>query len=137
MFHFVKIIFHGIILICLSCCEKQAPVRDDSWQGDEDAFKDRFDLQDQLDATALLFDKKNNELFTGKVEKLNQKKSIEQSYESGLLQGTSTIRSSDGSWVTANYSDGKLHGEMILYDSKGRERSKMQYHLGKLVPKAK
>ena len=41
-------------------------------------------------------------------------------------------KSKDGSWVEANYKDGKLHGEMIFYGRNGKKRSVLTYENGQL-----
>ena len=73
--------------------------------------------------------------FSGSVEKNSTTRFTIDKYEAGLLNGLSIRKSSDGSWVEANYKAGKLHGEMIFYGKNGNVRSVMNYENGKLIPR--
>ena len=57
-----------------------------------------------------------------------------QNYESGKLNGESSLTSINGSRVDANFKNGKLHGKMILRDSEGNIRSVITYDEGNISP---
>lgn len=105
------------------------------WQGSEESFENEFSYQpDMFDDSLVLTRNRSKESYSGSVE-INQSGRItEQIYADGRLNGKSIKKSADGSWVEANYVDGKLDGPMKLYDRFGDLRSTLDYSEGKLLP---
>jgi antitoxin component YwqK of YwqJK toxin-antitoxin module len=137
MIRFLKTLAINAFFFGVYSCEEKSPKLDKFWHGDENAFEERFVRKNQFNSPSLLYDREIDQPFSGKVERLNEKKSVEQNYQSGLLNGVSVIRSHDGSWVEANYADGKLHGPMKFFDKNGKERTQMLYEHGSLIPSPK
>lgn len=126
----------SIVLIAAQSCE-QVDNADQSkvWQGTEELFESEFSYQaDLVDDSVILTRNGSTESYSGSVE-INQSGTItEQIYAEGRLNGKSIKKSADGSWVEANYVDGKLDGPMKLYDRFGELRSTLIYSEGKLLP---
>ena len=53
--------------------------------------------------------------------------------EFAALNGKSIKTSKDGSWVEANYKDGKLNGDLIFFSKEGKKRSVLKYKNGVLI----
>ena len=121
----------------LSCSESQLEEEDTEWKGDFVTFENAFEKKQDLgssDESPVLYLKGRDYPFSGSVEKNSTTRFTIDKYDAGLLNGLSIRKSSDGSWVEANYKAGKLHGEMIFYGKNGDVRSVMNYENGKLIP---
>ena len=125
-----------LVLSLVAGCEVDKGDEERGWQGLEKEFEDDFRMlaSDDSDDPILLIDRESNAPFTGDVERVSEQAITKQKYLKGKLDGKSVKSSSDGSFVEANYLGGKLHGPMIFYDSAGKERTRMVYLDGKLVP---
>ena len=125
-----------LLLIVTQSCE-QIDNADQSkvWQGTEESFENEFSYQSDLfDDSVVLTRNGSKESYSGSVE-INQSGRItEQIYADGRLNGKSIKKSADGSWVEANYVDGKLDGPMKLFDRFGDLRSTLDYSEGRLLP---
>lgn len=82
----------------------------------------------------ILVSTKSKTQFSGVLERNSSKGTTMQSYKDGLLNGMSLKRSEDGSWVEAQFKNGKLHGEMKLFDKSGKLRSTINYEDGVHIP---
>ena len=82
----------------------------------------------------ILVSTKSKTQFSGVLERNSSKGTTTQSYKNGLLNGMSLKRSEDGSWVEAQFKNGKLHGEMKLFDKSGKLRSTINYEDGVHIP---
>tara|TARA_B100002019_G_scaffold48713_1_gene41297 strand:+ start:840 stop:1244 length:405 start_codon:yes stop_codon:yes gene_type:complete len=128
-----KLIFF-CFLIQMGC---EYELREDisDWNGTNEEFLLSFDQRnsEELNGTSLLVDKRSGTPFTGEVSRKEDNRETQQTFKSGLLNGKSVKKSSDGSWVEANYQNGRLHGNMIFFNSNGKVRSIMTYEEGKRV----
>ena len=125
-----------VFLLAAQSCEQVDNVEEHKvWQGSEESFETEFSYQaDLVDDSVILIRNGSTESYSGFVE-INQSGRItEQIYADGRLNGKSIKKSADGSWVEANYVDGKLDGPMKLYDRFGELRSTFNYSEGKLLP---
>ena len=123
--------------VWFSCSESQLGEEDNEWKGDFSTFKDSFEQKQDLgssDESPILYLKGEDKPFSGSVEKNSSTRLTIDKYAGGLLNGISIRKSSDGSWVEANYKAGKLHGKMTFYDKNGNIRSVMNYKNGSLIP---
>ena len=135
---FKYLLVSALCFVWLSCSESQLEEEDTEWKGDFVTFEDSFEQKQDLgssDESPILYLKGNDNPFSGSVEKNSTTRLTIDKYEAGLLNGLSIRKSSDGSWVEANYKAGKLHGEMIFYGKNGNVRSVMNYENGKLIPR--
>ena len=126
----------SVVLIAAQSCEQVDDAEQSKvWQGTEELFESEFSYQaDLVDDSVILTRHGSTESYSGSVE-INQSGTItEQIYTEGRLNGKSIKKSADGSWVEANYVDGKLDGPMKLYDRFGELRSTLNYSEGKLLP---
>ncbi|MDA8990938.1 hypothetical protein N9H45_05375 [Opitutales bacterium] len=126
-----------LIVFSTSCSEDIEEPDEIEWKGGFDTFEDSFESKQILDSSDFdetLYRKGDDQPFTGSVERNSSSRLSLDGYEKGKLQGVSIRKSVDGSWVEANYKDGKLHGKMTFYGTSGNIRSVMQYEDGVLVP---
>ena len=122
-------------LLLLNCSEEQSDAKSDSgWKGSTNEFNEQFHKNVESDSTTILIDNKTNEKFEGVLETNNSSLLSKQTYQSGKLNGESSLSSINGSRVNANFKNGKLHGKMILRDSEGNIRSVIIYDEGNISP---
>ena len=132
---FFKLCLSLFFLTLISCEQIENRTEIEAWQGTTESFEEEFSYQtDQIYDSAILRRNGSNESYSGSLE-INQSGRItKQNYVKGRLNGRSIKKSADGSWVQANYVDGKLDGPMKLFDSSGELRSTLIYSQGKLLP---
>ena len=119
----------------LNCSEDQTGAQSDTgWKGSSNEFNQQFQKSIEPDSTTILLDSKTKEKFEGLLETNDSSLMTKQNYESGKLNGESSLTSINGSRVDANFKNGKLHGKMILRDSEGNIRSVITYDEGKISP---
>ena len=135
MSRFIALLSLMFLLAAQSCEQVDNAKENKVWQGTEESFETEFSYQaDLVDDSVILTRNGSTESYSGFVE-INQSGRItEQIYADGRLNGKSIKKSADGSWVEANYVDGKLDGPMKLYDRFGELRSTFNYSEGKLLP---
>jgi len=135
MSRFIALLLLMFLLAAQSCEQVDNAKEHKVWQGTEESFESEFSYQaDLVDDSVILTRSGSTESYSGFVE-INQSGRItEQIYADGRLNGKSIKKSTDGSWVEANYVDGKLDGPMKLYDRFGELRSTLNYSEGKLLP---
>ena len=134
VFSFVGI---NIFLLVVSCSEETIPEYPHiptEWIGQDGDFQNDFDLHSDGNETVLIH-RESMLPFAGKVERNGTKLNTLQTFENGKLNGVSIKKSKDGSWVEANYLDGKLHGDMIFYSKDGKKRTVLTYENGVLGKK--
>ena len=104
------------------------------WKGEEEEFDKSFDYDNSLDAYSkpVLVESGSRSPYSGVLELNSSGQVTCKTYQDGILNGSSVKRSKDGSWVEANYREGKLHGKMTFYDANGKIRTVMNYENGKL-----
>ena len=119
----------------VNCSEDQTDAQSGSgWKGSTNEFNRQFKKNIESDSTTILFDSKTREKFEGLLETNDSNFMSKQTYESGKLNGESSLTSMNGSRVDANFKNGKLHGKMILRDSDGKIRSVITYDEGNISP---
>lgn len=126
-----------VSLLLFSCGEDIIPEPQEvptEWIGQDGDFQNDFDLQSDGNETVLIH-RESTLPFAGKVERNGTKLNTMQTFENGKLNGVSIKKSKDGSWVEANYLDGKLHGDMIFYSKDGKKRTVLTYENGVLGKK--
>ena len=132
---FIIVLLHYFFL--LNCSEDQTDAQSGSgWKGSTNEFNRQFQKNIESDSTTILFDSKTKEKFEGLLETNDSNFMSKQTYESGKLNGESSLTSMNGSRVDANFKNGKLHGKMILRDSEGKIRSVITYDEGNISPVA-
>ena len=102
------------------------------WIGKETEFKQKF-IPIKEGSETLILNKSDSKPFDGKIERTNSHLTTTQNFEKGKLNGLSIRRSKDGSWVEANYVDGKLDGNLTFFSNKGVKRMVLKYKNGSLV----
>lgn len=102
------------------------------WKGKEEDFQKEFIVEPD-DNISILLHRESAVPFAGKLERNGSKFVTIQTFDDGRLNGKSIKKSKDGSWVEANYLDGRLHGEMIFYGKNGKIRSTLRYEQGILT----
>ena len=132
---FIKAVLLYFFLV--NCSEDQTDAQSGSgWKGSTNEFNRQFQKNIESDSTTILFDSKTKEKFEGLLETNDSNFMSKQTYESGKLNGKSSLTSMNGSRVDANFKNGKLHGKMILRDSEGKIRSVITYDEGNISPVA-
>ena len=130
---FIKAVLLYYFLV--NCSEDQTDAQSGSgWKGSTNEFNRQFQKNIESDSTTILFDSKTKEKFEGLLETNDSSLMRKQNYESGKLNGESSLTSINGSRVDANFKNGKLHGKMILRDSEGNIRSVITYDEGNISP---
>ena len=127
---------YGILSLSFSCSENTQEGKID-WKGGYDSFENSFETKQELESSGespVLYLRGNSEPFSGTVEKNSTDRLSVDEYNAGVLEGKSIRKSVDGSWVEANYREGKLHGKMTFYDKNGDIRSVMNYENGAISP---
>ena len=102
------------------------------WIGKEEDFQKEFIVEPD-DNISILLHRESSAPFAGKLERNGSKLNTIQTFNDGRLNGKSIKKSKDGSWVEANYLDGRLHGDMIFYGKNGKVRSILRYEQGVLT----
>ena len=136
----------GLLVLSLSGCgnggdeEEGSGKLDQSsdWKGDEDAFRNTFEFR-QENGKRLLYFKSEETSFSGNLSRSNARGDLsEESYLHGLKHGLQVKRSASGAWVEASFEQGLRHGDFVMYDRHGNEKSRIRYASGKLaqVPSA-
>ena len=136
----VHCLFFSLICSLFFSCEnsKSADGRFDVLSINEDDFENNFQsVQTGLHNQPVLVSIKTQSKFNGILERNSTSLRSRQSYKNGLLDGKSSKISNDGSSVEAIFKEGKLHGEMQLFDKNGNLRSVISYHEGQLVDSKK
>ena len=108
------------------------------WKGDEAAFRNAFEFRDE-NGQRLLFGRSEEKPFTGSLSRLNANGDLsEEIYAEGLKHGLQVKRSASGARVEASFEQGLRHGDFVMYDRHGNEKSRIRYASGKLaqVPSA-
>ena len=130
--------FQWLHLFIILGCDDGQLARNNDFNGTESDFVESFQFTESvssdLETPTLLVDRSSGKAYTGHVDRLGNQQSTSQKYLNGLLNGKSIKKSPDGSWVEAQYLEGKLHGPMRFYDSDSIIRTEMFYEKGKLVP---
>ena len=131
-------LFQWLCLFFMLGCGDGQLARNNDFNGTESEFVESFQFTEsvssELDTPTLLVDRSSGKAYTGNVDRVGEHQSTSQKYLNGLLNGKSIKKSPDGSWVEAQYLEGKLHGPMRFYDPYGIIRTEMFYEKGKLVP---
>ena len=133
----IRFYFYSLLSLSFSCSENSEEEKID-WKGDYDSFENSFETKQELESSGespVLYLRGNSEPFSGTVEKNSTERLSVDEYNAGILEGKSIRKSVDGSWVEANYREGKLHGKMIFYDKNGDIRSVMNYENGAISPR--
>ena len=128
-----------LALGAFSCSEDTNENEEIDWKGGYESFENSFITKQEFessDGNPVLYLKGTNKAFSGTVEINSTRRISFDEYNVGLLEGKSIRKSSDGSWVEAQYRAGKLHGKMTLYDRDGQIRSIMNYDNGVISPEA-
>ena len=121
-------------LLFFAGCDFSEPPIGKEWKGTEEEFLETFRgvETDELNQSFLLADKFTGKPYTGEIVRNNEGRETNQKFSEGLLHGESVKKSDDGSWVEANYVNGKLHGSIKFYNADGTLRSEITYQNGKL-----
>jgi antitoxin component YwqK of YwqJK toxin-antitoxin module len=134
----IRFYIYGILILSFSCSENTQEEAID-WEGGYDSFENSFETKQELESSGesrVLYLRGNSQPFSGTVERNSTYRMSLDEYNAGLLEGKSIRQSADGSWVEANYREGKLHGKMTFYDKNGDVRSVMNYENGAISPGA-
>lgn len=134
----IRVYIYCLLSLSFSCSENPQEEKID-WKGDHDSFENSFETKQELESSGespVLYLRGNSEPFSGTVEKNSTDRLSVDEYNAGVLEGKSIRKSVDGSWVEANYREGKLHGKMTFYDKNGDIRSVMNYENGAISPQA-
>ena len=120
------------IILWVSCGQEESDKVPVKWEGQEADFIKDFTTQKEGNDTLILH-RVSTEPFEGKVERNGTTHSTVQNFEKGKLNGKSVKKSIDGSWVEANYKNGKLNGDLIFFSKEGKKRSVLKYRNGVLI----
>ena len=129
----------GALALAVGCGDDSGPDKDapampsGEWKGGSGAFAETFVVRRE-GAKPKLYAKGAEQPFSGQVERRqdNGERWVE-NYRDGLKEGVGTKYSADGARTEATYRNGVLHGPMIMYDRRGRERIRMNYLEGSLI----
>ena len=115
-------------------CDVNEPSIGKAWYGSEEEFMQSFSEIDteESNQSILLADKSSGRPYTGEIVRNGAGRVTNQNFSKGLLHGKSVKKSDDGSWVEANYVNGKLDGSIKFYNADGTLRSEIEYQSGKL-----
>ena len=129
-----NLLWLGSFLFLLFGCDVNEPTIGKEWSGSEEEFKQTFREIDteESNQSILLTDKSTGKHYTGEIERNGVGRVTNQNFSNGLLHGKSVKKSDDGSWVEANYINGKLDGSIKFYKADGTLRSEIEYQNGKL-----
>ena len=126
-------------LLCLALlfggCESGMDESFTDWNGTGDDFDSTFEMQESLSENRgnRLVVKSTDLPYSGMIRRVDAGQTTVQTFQDGLLSGKSVRKSVDGAHVEANYVDGNLHGQMVIYDANGNIRSTIEYENGKLI----
>jgi hypothetical protein len=126
-----------MLLLLVVSCEPE-DIREfgdapDFWEGNQTDFESGFSFQSKGNESVLHY-RNSGRPYSGSIERNSSGVSTQQNFSSGKLNGLSSKRSQDGSWVEATYRDGLLQGEMTFYSADGAIRSVMKFEEGRLIP---
>ena len=129
-----NVLCFGSFLFFLFGCDINEPTIGNEWSGSEEEFMQNFSEIDSEESnqSILLADKFTGKPYTGEIVRTSEGRLTNQNFSNGLLHGKSVKKSDDGSWVEANYLNGKLDGSIKFYQADGTLRSEIEYHNGKL-----
>ena len=129
-----NVVCFGSFLFFLFGCDVNEPTIGNEWSGSEEEFMQNFSEIDseETNQSILLADKFTGKPYTGEIVRTSEGRLTNQNFSNGLLHGKSVKKSDDGSWVEANYLNGKLDGSIKFYQADGTLRSEIEYHNGKL-----
>ena len=124
----------GQFLFLLFGCDVNEPTIGNEWSGSEEEFMQNFSEIDSEESnqSILLTDNFSGKPYTGEIVRTGEGRVTNQNFSNGLLHGKSVKKSDDGSWVEANYKDGKLDGSIKFYQADGTLRSEIKYQNGQL-----
>ena len=106
----------------------------DFWEGNESDFERGFFFRKSDENGSVLHFESSDAPYSGVIERNSSGILTRQTFSDGKLTGKSSKRSKDGSWVEADYLDGKPHGEMIFYSADGTVRSVINFENGRALP---
>lgn len=127
-----KLVICSVFL--LKACELEDNDNELDWEGNEISFDEDFKTLHTLDSGPILFKKKSEKPFFGRIKKDLKDSHKLQAFSGGKLHGKSITQKKDGSRVEASFKHGILHGEMKFYDSTNHLRASIHYIDGKLQP---
>jgi hypothetical protein len=129
-----NVLCFGSFLFFLFGCDINESTIGNEWSGSEEEFMQNFSEIDSEESnqSILLADKFTGKPYTGEIVRTSEGRLTNQNFSNGLLHGKSVKKSDDGSWVEANYLNGKLDGSIKFYQADGTLRSEIEYHNGKL-----
>ena len=129
-----NLLWFGSLLFLVFGCEVNEPTIGKEWSGSEEEFMQNFsEVETEVsNQSILLAEKFTGKPYTGEIVRNGEGRVTNQNFSNGLLHGKSVKKSDDGSWVEANYINGKLDGSIKFYKSDGTLRSEIEYHNGKL-----
>jgi len=115
-------------------CDVNEPTISNAWYGSEGEFIQSFREfeTEESNQSILLADKFTGKPYTGEIVRNGKDRVTNQNFSKGLLHGKSVKKSDDGSWVEANYVNGKLDGSIKFYNADGTLRTEIEYQHGKL-----
>ena len=129
------IVFSIVSLLVSSCgtdTETQ-PEPKSEWKGDSSAFTKDFEFR-EAEADSLLYEKNQKIPFSGTLELKQSNGALsKEHYSKGVKHGLQVKYSLSGARTEATFTDGVIHGDVVTYDRKGRERSRMHYVRGTLA----
>ena len=103
------------------------------WSGNESDFERGFRFRKSDGNDSVLHFENYDAPFDGVIERNSSGILTRQTFSLGKLSGKSLKKSKDGSWVEANYLNGKPHGDMIFYSADGTVRSVIKFDDGRVV----
>ena len=106
----------------------------DFWEGNESGFERGFFFRKSDENGSVLHFERSDAPYSGVIERNSSGILTRQTFSDGKLTGKSSKRSKDGSWVEADYLNGKPHGEMIFYSADGTVRSVINFENGRALP---
>ena len=129
-----NLLFLGSFLFLLFGCDFNEPTIGKEWSGSEEEFMQNFSEveTEESNQSTLLADKFTRKPYTGEIVRTSEGRVTNQNFSNGLLHGKSVKKSDDGSWVEANYKNGKLDGSIKFFKADGTLRSEIKYQNGQL-----
>ncbi|MBN37572.1 MAG: hypothetical protein CMI29_03825 [Opitutae bacterium] len=129
----------ALLLFLISCGSEEIPEfksAPDLWEGNQSGFELGFSFR-SIGNESVLHYEDSGRPFSGAIERNSSDVLTRQTFSSGKLNGLSSKRSKDGSWVEATYRDGLLHGAMTFYSADGSIRSVINFKEGRLFENAR
>jgi antitoxin component YwqK of YwqJK toxin-antitoxin module len=127
-----KLVICSVFL--LKACVLEDKDSESDWEGNDISFSEEFSTLHTLDSGPILFKRKSEKPFFGRIKKDLKDSHKLQTFSGGKLHGMSITQKNDGSRVEASFKHGILHGEMKFYDSSNHLRASIHYIDGKLQP---